>query len=103
MTTHTIGTREDRLAAVAVGAADWLRLAAAPTFAAMAALTCVLGGGVPDVLCAHDASPLNGMAGMYVLMSAFHLAPWLKLVSGRRSEASGIAPHLSLSRREARH
>src|SRR5215813_6518249 len=32
---HTIGTREHRLAVAALGAADWLRLAAAPTFAVM--------------------------------------------------------------------
>jgi hypothetical protein len=71
----------------ALGAADWLCLAAAPTFAIMALLTGVLGGGAPDLLCsaAHDASPLNGMVPMYVLMSAFHSAPWLKLISSRRS------------------
>jgi hypothetical protein len=67
------------------GAADWLSLAAAPTFAIMALLTSVLGGGMPDILCAaaQDASPLSGMALMYLLMSAFHLAPWLKLFSRR--------------------
>jgi hypothetical protein len=27
------------------------------------------------------ASPLTGMTAMYVLMSVFHAAPWLKLVS----------------------
>ena len=102
MTTHAIGTREDRLAAAAFGAADWLHLAAAPTFAIMALLS-VLGGGVPDALCAHDASPLSGMVWMYMLMSAFHSAPWLKLISGRRNEASAIAPHLSLPARDARH
>ena len=70
--------------AVARGVADWLSLAAAPTFAFMALLT-VLGGG-PDRLCSagHDASPLTGMAAMYLLMSAFHSAPWLKLVASRR-------------------
>jgi hypothetical protein len=69
----------------ALGAADWLSLAAAPTFASMALLTSVLGGGPPDVLCsaAQDASPLGGMVLMYWLMSAFHSAPWLKLISGR--------------------
>jgi hypothetical protein len=69
------------------GAADWLSLAAAPTFAVMALLTSVPGGGMPDILCAaaRDASPLSGMALMYLLMSAFHLAPWLRLVSGRPS------------------
>jgi hypothetical protein len=71
-----------------LGAADWLCLAAAPTFAVMALLTGVLGGG-PDMLCsgAQGASPLGGMVPMYWLMSAFHLAPWLRLVSRRRSGA----------------
>lgn len=73
----------------ALGAADWLCLTAAPTFAIMALLTSVFGGGRPDILCsaAQDASPLSGMAAMYALMSVFHLAPWLKLVSSRRSDA----------------
>jgi hypothetical protein len=69
--------------ATALGAADWLCLAAAPAFAIMALLTVFLGGGPNDLLCsaAHDASPLSGMAPMYWLMSAFHAAPWLKLIS----------------------
>jgi len=73
----------------ALGAPDWLCLAATPTFAIMAVLTGVLGGGRPDLLCsaANDASPLGGMVPMYVLMSAFHAAPWLRLVSGRRDGA----------------
>lgn len=68
----------------APGAAGLLGLAAAPTFAIMGLLT-VLNGGPPDMLClvAQDASPLSGMALMYLLMSAFHSAPWLKLISGR--------------------
>jgi len=75
--------------AAALGAVDWLSLAAAPTFAIMALLTSVLGGGAPDMLCSavQHASPLSGMVPMYVLMSAFHLAPWLKLISSRRSRA----------------
>ena len=69
--------------AAARGAADWLYLAAAPTFAIMALLTAVLGGGSP--LCSTaSASPLTGMVPMYLLMSAFHLPPWLKMISGRR-------------------
>ena len=70
--------------AAATGAADFLYLAAAPTFALMALLTGILGGGSPDALCS-SASPLSGMLPMYLLMSAFHLAPWLKLISSRRS------------------
>jgi hypothetical protein len=70
------------------GAAGWLSLAAAPTFAFMALLTAVPGGGPLDMLCsaAPAASPFGGMALMYLLMSAFHLAPWLKLISSRRSQ-----------------
>jgi len=64
-------------------AAEWLSLAAAPTFAIMALLTGVLGEGAPAILCSHGASPLSSMAAMYGLMSAFHLTPWLKLISGR--------------------
>jgi hypothetical protein len=67
------------------GAADWLSLAAAPTFAAMALVTAAGGAGPLDMLCA-GASPLggmflSGMVPMYVLMSAFHAAPWLRLLS----------------------
>ena len=87
MTTYSIGTREDRLAASTLGAAHWLCLAAAPTFAIMALVTAVRGGAPHDLFCAavQDASPLSSMAWMYLLMSAFHLAPWLKLISNRRS------------------
>jgi hypothetical protein len=67
------------------GAANWLSLAAAPSFALMALLTSVQGSSAPDMLCmeAHDTSLLSGMVPMYLLMSAFHLVPWLKLISRR--------------------
>jgi hypothetical protein len=73
-----------RSMAAALGAADWLGLAAAPTFAVMALLTYVLGGDA-DMMCsaAHGVSSLSGMVPMYLLMSAFHSAPWLKLICGR--------------------
>ena len=66
-----------------------LSFAAAPTFAVMALLAEVDGGGMSDVLCSavHAASPLNGMVPMYLLMSAFHSTPWLKLISRWRSGA----------------
>ncbi len=65
-----------------VSADRLLSLAAAPTFASMALVTGVLGS--TDMLCS-SASPLNGMVLMYLLMAAFHLAPWLRLISGGRS------------------
>ena len=70
--------------AAALGAAGWLGLAAAPTFAVMALLTYVCGGDA-DMMCstADGMSPMSGMVPMYLLMSAFHSAPWLKLICGR--------------------
>jgi len=77
---ETAGSRNATL-----GTADWLSLAAAPTFAIMALLTCVLGVGSADAWCSSaGTSPLSGMVPMYLLMSAFHTAPWLKLISRRR-------------------
>ena len=68
--------------AAALGMAKGLSLAAAPTFAVMALLTL---GSSSDMICsAADGYSLDGMVPMYLLMSAFHLAPWLKLVSNRR-------------------
>ena len=71
--------------AAALRMADGLALAASPTFAIMALLTGVLGAGQPEMLCsAAHGSPLNGMVAMYLLMSAFHTAPWLKLIRAAR-------------------
>jgi hypothetical protein len=71
----------------APNAAGWLNLAAAPTFAIMALWT-GLFSGQPDMLCMgmQHASPLNGMAPMYAMMSTFHSAPWLRLLSGAFSK-----------------
>ena len=67
--------------------ANGLGLAAAPTFAAMALLTAASGGGPMDALCTSQggqgAFPFGGMVPMYVLMSVFHAAPWLKLLHRR--------------------
>ncbi len=61
------------------GCASWIGLAATPVFALMAWVTpakeiCSLGSGI---------LPIGGMTAMYVLMSLFHLSPWLRLASGR--------------------
>jgi hypothetical protein len=81
-TGHETGRRGN---AAALGTAGWLRLAAAPTFAVMAILSCLSGGGADMMCSAHGVSALSGMVAMYVLMSAFHSVPWLKLISRRRS------------------
>jgi hypothetical protein len=43
----------------------------------------VLGGPAEAMCSMAGGSPLGGMVAMYLLMSAFHLAPWLKLISRR--------------------
>jgi hypothetical protein len=60
----------------------WLSLAAAPTFAVMALLSAIPGGGALEDFCSSaGASSLGGMIPMYLLMSAFHSAPWLRLIA----------------------
>src|SRR6201999_3762939 len=71
------------------GADRVLSFAATPAFAVMALLTGLQDGGVRG-LCsaANAASPLTGMVPMYLLMSAVHAAPWLRLISGRRASSA---------------
>jgi hypothetical protein len=76
---HSTGgaSRDDEGATAALGLAEWLCLAATPTFAIMALLT-GLGGSPMDRLCSSGhGAPLSGMVTMYLLMSAFHSPPWL--------------------------
>ena len=68
--------------AIARVAADWLGLAAAPAFATMAVMTVCLGGDMEPVCSAHG-SLMSGMIPMYLLMSAFHAGPWLRLIFSR--------------------
>src|SRR5689334_22785634 len=96
MTICTFATQEQRAgtapeagaelgARAGLGAGDWIGLAAAPTFAAVALVSGLSGGGAHDALCAsmQTAGPVSGMTFMYLLMSVFHTAPWLRLI-GRR-------------------
>ncbi|MGF6308935.1 hypothetical protein ABIB82_002572 [Bradyrhizobium sp. i1.8.4] len=55
-----------------------LSLAAAPTFAVMALAAAMAPA---DMICGamQGSFSLQGMVPMYALMSAFHLAPWLRL------------------------
>jgi hypothetical protein len=73
--TRTAETEQRRDAAV------WLGLAASPTFALMAWISANHGEAT---MCspALGVLPIGGMAWMYLLMSLFHLSPWLRLASG---------------------
>ncbi|MBH0236380.1 hypothetical protein [Methylobrevis albus] len=74
------------------GTAGWLALAAAPTFAVMALVE--VTHARPPALCAPVAGllPIDGMTAMYLLMSVFHLPPWLKLAAGRPAASPGPTP-----------
>jgi hypothetical protein len=76
------GTK-DVLLRQAVDLADWLGLAAAPTFALMAWISAVGSPGMTMCAAASAFMPINDMALMYLLMSLFHLSPWLKLFLAR--------------------
>lgn len=77
------GNAQRPSAAGTLGPADWLGLAATPSFALMAILTTATGDGMAGILCsaAPGASLIGGMTPMYVLMSAFHATHWAKLFS----------------------
>lgn len=64
-------------------AAGWLGFAASPTFALMSWMA---ANHAPSMgMCSPVSGnlPMDGMTAMYLLMSVFHLSPWLKLASGR--------------------
>jgi hypothetical protein len=65
--------------ATVIDGADLIALAAAPTFAIFAVL--LWSGRLP--------SPLRGMVPMYLLMGAFHVPHWLKVIASRRSRIRG--------------
>ena len=71
-------------------AAEGLRYAAAPSFAAMALLSGMLDNA-PDMLCGQRVSLLTGMVPMYLLMSVFHLAPWLKRAAAPAVSRAAVA------------
>jgi hypothetical protein len=78
-----VQTRRDG-SLLASSATEWVCLGATPVFALMALLTSV---GVLDMAdmhmpMAHGGSLLSGMSLMYLLMSVFHAAPWLRRLSG---------------------
>lgn len=91
MTTQTVDARKNKMTA------NWLCLAAAPSFAIMAVLAGISSAGPQDVCgLMHTSSPLSDMTSMYLLMSAFHLPPWLNLLAIRPT-ASDPASHHTLN------
>lgn len=58
-------------------AVGWIALAASPTFALMAWIAAT---GARNI-CSSAMSPIDGMVWMYLLMSLFHVSPWLRLAT----------------------
>jgi hypothetical protein len=83
MTMFAANEKAASLLGQAVDLAGWLGLAAAPTFALMAWISAV--GSADMAMCSAASAfvPINDMALMYLLMSLFHVSPWLKLFSAR--------------------
>ena len=94
--THSVGeTATPKMGDIYAAVGETVNLAATPVFAIMALFTAVTGGGPADLLCsAAHASPLGGMVPMYLLMSAFHMAPWLRLIAKALSSRD-MAPTIS--------
>jgi hypothetical protein len=74
-------------------AAGWLGLAASPTFALMAWVSTY---DMQAMLCSSGPGslPIGGMAWMYLLMSIFHLSPWLKLASALSRQLTHTNPQV---------
>ena len=83
MTTSSAANTGSAGAWQARGAPGWLAFAASPTFALMA---WVAEEAPLIALCSSGSGllPIGGMTAMYLPMGLLHLAPWLKLASGRR-------------------
>ncbi|ESZ14356.1 hypothetical protein X737_24355 [Mesorhizobium sp. L48C026A00] len=83
MTIFAAKEKATSLLGQAVDFAGRLGLAAAPTFALMAWISTVGSPGMTMCSAASPFMPVNDMALMYLLMSLFHVSPWLKLFSAR--------------------
>jgi len=83
MTTSSATTKANASAGQPRGTNSWLALVASPTFALMAWIA--VNDAPSTAFCASgsDFLPLDGMTVMYLLMSLFHLSPWLKLASSQ--------------------
>jgi hypothetical protein len=75
-------------------AAEGLTLAASPVFGLIALLTLYYDNAGASLCGTASGVPWNGMATMYLLMSAAHLPPWLKLLLPRRGGNGRTSPQI---------
>ena len=83
MTTSSIANNSGRPSWQIRDVVGWIGLAATPTFATMAWTSAPDAPQMAICSTASGVLPIDGMTWMYVLMSIFHVSPWLKLASGR--------------------
>jgi hypothetical protein len=87
MTTSSTANKPNGRPWQPLGSAGWLGLAASPTFALMAWIAANDATSIAFCSSGSRTLPTDGMTAMYVLMSLFHLSPWLKLASGQPRQA----------------
>ena len=83
---HRVGaTFGDGGRAAILRIARFLPVVTAPVFVLMAITTVLFDTSQANAICLAPGSstPINGMVVMYLLMAAFHLSPWLRLVARR--------------------
>lgn len=91
---HGFGGHTSTRNLAAVRIADGLGLIASPIFAAMAILTNTPAKSPVEAFCSTmHASSLVGMTTMYLLMSVFHVAPWIRLIGARFGDDLPSQPH----------
>jgi hypothetical protein len=93
MTTLTFTGQPAAAARRARNAARWIGLSASPACALMAWIAATDAPRIALCTAASDRPPIDGMAMMYLLMSLFHLSPWLTIAAGRPRPHTCPTPH----------
>ncbi len=88
MTMSAKARKNDNQASWPFSLSGALGLAASPIFVLMAWISANDMSQTVTCSSASSVLPMGGMAWMYLLMSLFHVSPWLKIASGRARQPS---------------
>jgi hypothetical protein len=92
MTTPTAAKERNAGAWQPRDAAGWIGLATAPTFALMAWIAAADTSRIAICASTSGMPPIDGMAWMYMLMSFFHMSPWLNIISNTQRQLTQPTP-----------